>query len=285
MNQKSFLFVGSWMQPLKTLPVQQRWNVVEAIVEYSTSGKVSDALDPMETIAFGFIRNEIDRMHNRRNEVCEKRRVAATARWGRNKENAEQPDANGCNAYQADAPYDKESESNSGSVSGSEPESTKTPSSMPKGVRVKGNAGNAKRYDESELLGRFFDASNQAKLEAIAMQHHVGISDLRRMAEEITIQWALTEKTHGSYHDASTHLIFALGEKANRERKSRLQAIADGTIIPATKAKGMLGIDEYIDGQGRRTYNGVDFIPQDAPPRPGRAFYWNQTTQSWDDIQ
>lgn len=286
MNQKSFLFVGAWMQPLKALPVHQRWNVVEAIVEYSTSGTISESLDPMETVAFGFIRNEIDRMHSRRNEVCEKRRAAAAARWERGQAKAMQNDTNACSEEQADAPYDIESVSGSSSesVSGSEPKSAKTSSPTSTGVCVKGSAGKAEPYDESELLGRFFDTSNQAKLEALAMKHRLPVSQLKAMAEEITIQWALTDKTHESYHDASTHLIFALGEKASRERKSRLQAIADG-VIPSEQPNGMLGIDEYIDSEGRRTYNGVDFIPNDAPPRPGRAFWWNQTTHSWDDIQ
>ena len=76
MNHKSFLFVGAWMQPLRALPLQQRWNVMEAIVEYSTSGSISTSLDTMETVAFGFIRNEIDRMKHHRNEACMKRHPA-----------------------------------------------------------------------------------------------------------------------------------------------------------------------------------------------------------------
>lgn len=42
------------MQPLRALPLQQRRNVMEAIVEYSTSGSISTSLDTMETVAFGF---------------------------------------------------------------------------------------------------------------------------------------------------------------------------------------------------------------------------------------
>ena len=76
MNHKSFLFVGAWMRPLRALPLQQRWNVMEAIVEYSTSGSISTSLDTMETVAFGFIRNEIDRMKHHRNEACMKRHPA-----------------------------------------------------------------------------------------------------------------------------------------------------------------------------------------------------------------
>ena len=76
MNPKSFLFVESWIQPLKALPLRPRWNVMEAIVEYSTSGKVPESPDAMEALAFGFIRNEIDHMRHHRKEAYRKRRAA-----------------------------------------------------------------------------------------------------------------------------------------------------------------------------------------------------------------
>lgn len=293
MSTKSFLFIGSWMQPLKALPLQERWNVIEAIVEYSTSGTLSRSLEVMENIAFGFIRNEIDRMKHRRSEVVEKRRAAANTRW--KKEHSASmhtdstaasnafPNANACKVMQPDAPYHIES-SESNSVSESKTESEKKSTTSSSSVRVSGNAGKETSYDDSQLLPRFFDVSNQAKIEALAMKHHVPIETLKVMAEEITMQWALTDKTHDSYHDAASHLVFALADKIGRERKARLQAIAEGSR-PEREANGMLGVGEYIDSEGRRTYNGVDFIPNDAPPRPGKAFYWNTATNSWDDIQ
>ncbi len=74
MNAKTFLFVAAWMKPLKTLPLEQRWNVIEAITEYATTGQMTMELDPMESMAFLFIRNEIDRMKNYRTEQLEKKR-------------------------------------------------------------------------------------------------------------------------------------------------------------------------------------------------------------------
>ena len=289
MNPKSFLFIKSWMQPLKALPLQQRWNVMEAIVEYSTSGCIPESLDTMETLAFGFIRNEIDRMRHHRNETYAKRQAAANVHREKKQHTAMQTDAvnsnddsdaKACNALHHDAPYDIESVSESESGS----ESEKKPSSTSSGVRMRENAGKQPPYDDSQLLIRFFGAANRAKVEALAMKHRVPIDMLKAMAEEITVQWALTDKTHDSYHDASLHLVFALADKVGRERKSRLQAIAEGGM-PDGRANGMLGVGEYMDSEGRRTYNGVDFIPNDAPPRPGKAFYWNATTSSWDDIQ
>lgn len=139
MNPKSFLFVGSWIQPLKALPLRQRWNVMEAIVEYSTSGKVPESPDAMEALAFGFIRNEIDRMRHHRKETYRKRRAAAN-----DIQENEQPtdmqtetatvhedsDAKACKAMHTDAPYDIESVSKSVSKSESDKKSSSS------GVRV-----------------------------------------------------------------------------------------------------------------------------------------------------
>ncbi len=85
MSAKSFLLVAAWMTPLKALSLQQRWNVIEAIGEYSISGEVTMALDQMETIALGFIRNEIDRMKAYREEQRQTRRASAKSRLSKEK--------------------------------------------------------------------------------------------------------------------------------------------------------------------------------------------------------
>ena len=155
MNPKSFLFIKSWMQPLKALPLQQRWNVMEAIVEYSTSGCIPESLDTMETLAFGFIRNEIDRMRHHRNETHAKRRAVANVHREKKQHTAMQTDAvnsnddsdaKACNSLHDDAPYDIVSVSKSKSESGSESE--KKSSSTSSGVRVRGNAGNHSPHDD-----------------------------------------------------------------------------------------------------------------------------------------
>ncbi len=215
MTAKSFLFVGAWMQPLKALPLEQRWNVMEAIMEYSISGEVTMSLDVMETIAFGFIRNEIDRMKEHRAELRETRRASAKSRWAKEKISTNKTeetasfdtsDANACKAEQADAPYYILSESESESVSKSESE--KKSSSTSSHVRVKVGAGKDAPYDDSQRQSRFFDisnqtlqpsffsTSNQAKLEALTMKHRVS------------------------------------------------QTIADG-CIPSDQTNGMLGVKEY----------------------------------------
>ena len=143
MSPKSFLFVASWIRPLRQLPLRQRWNVMQAIAEYATSGIVPESLDPMETLAFGFIRIEIDRMRSYGNarrekyhqstDVCPEKKLTESEQTFpcamkedeiQNTETADAlsadddaSDVNACNAEQEDAPYDIISESVSESKS------------------------------------------------------------------------------------------------------------------------------------------------------------------------
>ena len=87
MNPKSFLFIGLWMQPIKALPLQQRWNVMEAVTAHKDTD--ANAWNVMEAVT----------VH-------------------------EDTDANACNAMHPDAPYDIISESVSVSRSVSEKKST-----------------------------------------------------------------------------------------------------------------------------------------------------------------
>ena len=131
------------------VPLRQRWNVMPAIAEYATSGIVPESLDPMETLAFGFIRIEIDRMRSYGNARREKCRQSTDVCPENKLTESEQTfpcamkedeiqdtetadalsaddtsDANACNAEQEDAPYDIISESVSESVSESKSDIT-----------------------------------------------------------------------------------------------------------------------------------------------------------------
>ena len=47
MNPKSFLFIGLWIQPIKALPLQQRWNVMEAVTAHEdTDANACNAMHP-----------------------------------------------------------------------------------------------------------------------------------------------------------------------------------------------------------------------------------------------
>lgn len=50
----------------------------------------------------------------------------------------------------------------------------------------------------------------------------------------------------------------------------------------APSSTNSLGVGEYIDGNGNRTYgSGKAIIPQDAPPRPSARHSWNASNNQW----
>lgn len=55
-----------------------------------------------------------------------------------------------------------------------------------------------------------------------------------------------------------------------------------GGVSDAPSSTNRLGVGEYIDGSGNRTYgSGKAIIPQDAPPRPSARHSWNASNNQW----
>lgn len=55
-----------------------------------------------------------------------------------------------------------------------------------------------------------------------------------------------------------------------------------GGVSDASSSTNSLGVGEYIDGNGNRTYgSGKAIIPQDAPPRPSARHSWNASNNQW----
>lgn len=294
MKKKSFLFVASWLEPMKVLTPEQRWSIIEAVSMYATTGTKPGEMSAIERVVFAFICNDVDEMSNKYQDICEKRRKAAQARWGRedgvvkgegsrvNEEKSREKDADASDAMQTTinkkANKQKNKESNKQESKKAENKTSTTTSCAY--VREEGAAPTS--YTDHQLVDHFFDTRNLAKLEALAMRLQTDIKSLRQMAVEIVDQWALTGKTHTDYQDASTHLVYVLEGKTAKIRRQKLSEYT-GTGPASEEYRGVLGVGEYRDSKGRRTYNGIDTVPDDAPPRPGKAYWWSKTTEQWED--
>lgn len=191
MENKAFMFMPAWITPLTALPAEERWNVVVSIVEYASCSSRSIILSPAAEMAFAYISADIDRMKKNYLAVCEKRKAAAESRWSKQ-------------------------EGKAGKTGAPKPKAGKLKTK----TCVQEDDSNDIPYDDSQLLTRFFDESNHQNVEELAMRLRLPIEVLRLMALEITCQWGLSEKTHQSYQDAASHLIFALVKMEERERNS-----------------------------------------------------------------
>ncbi|MBR6266091.1 MAG: hypothetical protein IKR66_05825 [Bacteroidales bacterium] len=86
MSKEAFVFYGSWCEAIKKLPVEIRTEIYEATIHYGLTGNI-DTLSPMAELAFGFIKNDIDR-NNKTYEERQRQRSEAgkkgnEARWGK----------------------------------------------------------------------------------------------------------------------------------------------------------------------------------------------------------
>lgn len=130
-------------------------------------------------------------------------------------------------------------------------------------------------YDDSVLLSEFFAPERQGSLEVLQMQLHLTLDEIKRMAQEIVNEWKLTGQTHTDYTDASRHLISTLRKKKQWGKTADSQ-------LPSEPG---LGIGEFRNSKGQRTYasSGV-IVPDSAPPRPSAAHYWNETSGYWENM-
>ena len=94
------------------------------------------------------------------------------------------------------------------------------------------------------------------------------------LLEEVKIQWNILDKNeHQDRTDFDLHL-----------RSTLLKWKDSGKLekILAANCDVVLGVGEYVK-DGRRTYgSGTVTVPNDAPPRPGGSFYWNQNRNQWE---
>ena len=83
MEKDSFVFRKEWRDAISELPDEVRLEIYEAIIEYGTSGKLSD-LKPMAMLAFNFAKTTLDKDCERYQKISEKRKEAIKKRWDKN---------------------------------------------------------------------------------------------------------------------------------------------------------------------------------------------------------
>lgn len=96
----SFIFYKEWMDAIAGLPNDVRLEIYEAIIEYGTSGKLPE-LKPIASVAFNFIKTNIDRNLEKYNKTLEVRREAGKRGGLAKASNAKQDVANLANASNA----------------------------------------------------------------------------------------------------------------------------------------------------------------------------------------
>lgn len=73
-ERKSFILYDSYYEQLSMLSMEERGQLLTAIYEYETSGRVSVDMTPVVSMAFSFIRSTLDRDRAEYEKRCERNR-------------------------------------------------------------------------------------------------------------------------------------------------------------------------------------------------------------------
>ena len=80
-ERNSFVFFLNWKNILRKYPIEVRCSVYDAVFEYAESGTLPEGLSDAAMMAFEFIKQDIDRMQDKYEQTCEKRKAAVNKRW------------------------------------------------------------------------------------------------------------------------------------------------------------------------------------------------------------
>lgn len=85
MNPTKFTITTAWSKCIAAMPDMDRLAVYDAIFKYVEEGEEPTDLSEAASIAFMFIRCDIDTLHKQRQNASAKRAAAANARWSKKK--------------------------------------------------------------------------------------------------------------------------------------------------------------------------------------------------------
>ena len=86
MKKETFLFYADWLNVIRDLPSEVQLEVYQAIAEYAIYGNLIE-LKPLAKVAFGFVKQTIDRDTQKYISISEKRREAGKKGGRRLKDN------------------------------------------------------------------------------------------------------------------------------------------------------------------------------------------------------
>ncbi|MFC2481855.1 MAG: DUF6291 domain-containing protein, partial [Capnocytophaga granulosa] len=75
MKRETFLFYADWLNVIRDLPSEVQLEIYQAITEYAINGNLIE-LKPLAKVAFGFVKQTIDRDTQKYISISEKRSEA-----------------------------------------------------------------------------------------------------------------------------------------------------------------------------------------------------------------
>ena len=274
-ERKTFVFYGSWYRALSRFPADIQLAAYNAVFRYALYGeKVSDSEDCAVRVAFELIRENIDMAQAEYDAKSRKRSGAAQKRWSKAK--GDSTDESQSLTSKKSTTTESEPEASEAEAEAAEPEENATTE-----AEAAEPEENAKRdLTAQQVLSEFLCHRRAEQLEGLAKELGVTRQTLETMALDVANEWRMTDMLHDSYTSGARHLVNTIRKKMSVNNKS-------GKSTPGSRAVGSgaqpkLGVGEYINERGERTYgrSGV-VVPPNAPPRPSNGHWWHDDFKRW----
>ena len=268
--RESFVFYRSFYEAIKDLPRDVQGEIYTAIMEYGLYGNETEQLKPIARSVFTLIKPVIDSNYVRYENgkaggapkgVCNN----PNGRRGKSKEQTEnkprtnQEQTENKPYVDVDVDVDDDVEKEKEKLEKENPISSDKPKT--------------KQYDLSFAAEEFVEVFTE------------WLEYKRARRESYNTPMGLKK--------CYSHLLNLSGNDVGKAKLIVEQSIAnnyaglfelkgDFAKQAQQRVRANLGVGEFINKQGKRTYGtGRYIIPDDAPPRPSDRHYWSQTTGQW----
>ena len=290
--RESFVFYRSFYEAIKDLPRDVQGEIYTAIMEYGLYGNETEQLKPIARSVFTLIKPVIDSNYVRYENgktggapkgVCNN----PNGRRGKSTEQTEnKPKTN--QELTKNKPRTNQEQTENKHYVDVDVDVDDNKKNNPSGLSKKGQGlfSETAEIDYTRIVEMYHETcTNFPRL--------IKLSDARK--QKIRIRF---EEMNGSYDTMANVFAKMQGSKFMRgdnrngwkatfdwifENSKNWVKVLEGQYDnPEQPRSTNLGIGEFINQQGQRTYgSGKYIIPDDAPPRPGDKYFWNASTKQW----
>jgi hypothetical protein len=256
--RNTVIFYKDWYEAVKDFSPDERLKAYDAIMQYAFEGVVPE--DKFIRAATALMRTAIDRDNNKYDEVCERNRRNVMNRWRKRF-------GNDTTEYDRKQPNTVATYNDNDNYNGNDNDNDNDNKPTTK------VAGNNKDKEKKDI-----EKKKVAK---------APVRFKKPTVEEVSAYC----NDRGNYINAQNFVDFyeskgwKVGSSPMKDWKAAVRTWEQRDGRPRRKNNQQannLGVGEYIDDTGRRTYGtGRATIPMSAPPRPSERYSWDEQSQNW----
>lgn len=258
------VFHADWFDIIENLPQEQQLEVYRAIMLYAFRGELSD--NPIAMAATALMRKFVDADRKKYAEISQKRKEAIMRRWQVHKNTNVY---NSIHKNTSDTNTNTNTNTNTKTINQYQDQYQEAiDKSIPSAANIpRTGAGGAAA---PELRAKIAELKKgEIWLTQVAMKFHVTTDEVCRQLDEFCDEMELRGRQVNSPQGL---FVTWLGD---RKYGSKPRS-------PSQTDPG-LGIGEFRNGKGQRTYGtGGVIVPESAPPRPSEAHWWSDSSKLWE---